>query len=98
MLPHIKLRSCFFSTIKIRESTELDPEIVDTLLSVFLKTKLLKNEDRDAIKFYSVNDKFASKKVKVDIRISLKKQKNAEIGETHRKIKEERKLLMQVRL
>lgn len=82
---------------EIKESTELDPETLDTLLSIFLKTKLLKSDKRDSTKYYSVNDSFASKKVKIDIRVSLKKQKNAEIGETHRKIKEERKLLMQVR-
>jgi cullin 1 len=82
---------------EIKGSTELDPEILDTLLSVFLKTKLLKSEERDHIKLYSVHDSFASKRAKIDIRVSLKKQKNAEIGETHRKIKEERKLLMQVK-
>ena len=82
---------------EIKGSTELDLDILDILLSVFLKTKLLKVEERSSMKFYSVNDNFTSKKVKIDIRVSLKKQQNAEIGETHRKIKEERKLLMQVR-
>ena len=80
----------------IRASTELESEILDTLLSVFLKIKLLKSEERDSTKLYTVNDSFTSKKVKIDIRVSLKKQKTAEMGETHRKIKEERKLLMQV--
>jgi cullin 1 len=80
----------------IKASTELETEILDTLLSVFLKAKLLKCEERDSAKLYTVNDSFASKKVKIDIRVSFKKQKNVEMGETHRKIKEERKLLMQV--
>lgn len=82
----------------IEASTELESDLLDTLLNVFLKTKLLKYDERGTSKFYTVNDSFASKKVKIDIRVSLKKQKNAELCETHRKIKEERKLLMQVSL
>lgn len=79
----------------VKFSTELETEILDTLLNVFLKTKLLKCEERETAKIYSVNDDFESKKIKLDIRVSLKKQNNAEMSETHRKIKEERKLLIQ---
>jgi cullin 1 len=81
---------------EIAQSTGLLAEYLSPLLSFFLKTKLLKLEERDSSKSYTLNNDFASKKVKIDIRISLKKQKNAEMGELHRKIKEERKLLLQV--
>lgn len=81
---------------EIKEGTGLLTEDLSPLLSFFLKTTLLKLEDRDSTKWYTINTDFTSKKVKIDIRVSLKKQKNAEIGELHRKIREERKLLMQV--
>jgi cullin 1 len=81
---------------EIEEGTGLTAEDLRPLLSFFLKTKLLKFEDQDSAKLYTINNSFTSKKVKIDIRVSLKKQKNAEMGELHRKIREERKLLMQV--
>ncbi len=81
---------------EIEESTGLMIEYLSPLLSHFLKMKLLKLEDRDSTKLYTVNDDFSSKKVKIDIRVSLKKQKSVEMEELHKKIREERKLLMQV--
>jgi cullin 1 len=81
---------------EIQQSTGLTDEILGPLMTVFLKKKVLRCEERDNIKFYSVNETFSSKKVRNNIRVSLKKQKNAELDETHQKIKEERKFLMQV--
>lgn len=81
---------------EIKEGTGLLTEDLSPLLSFFLKTKLLKLEDQESTESYTINTDFISKKVKIDIRVSLKKQKNTEIGELHRKIREERKLLMQV--
>lgn len=81
---------------EVKEGTGLPTEDLAPLLSFFLKITLLKLEGYGSAKSYTVNSKFRSKKVKIDIRVSLKKQKNAEIEELHRKVRKERKLLMQV--
>jgi cullin 1 len=81
---------------EIEEGTGLVAEDLNPLLGFFLKTKLLKFEGRDSSKLYTVNDGFASKKVKLDIRVSLKKQESVATEKLHRKIREERKLLIQV--
>jgi cullin 1 len=79
----------------IEESTSLNPKMVDALLTIFLKTKLLNCKGSGDSQLYSVNKEFKSKKIKINILYSIKSQKNHELVEINRKIKQERYLLIQ---
>jgi cullin 1 len=81
---------------EIKQHTGLHIEIIEPLMAVFEKVKLVKRVSEHGDIRYGINDEYTSKRIKNNIRVALKRQQDAELGELHRKIKEERKLLMQV--
>ncbi len=60
---------------EIEEGTGLIAEYLNPPLAFFVKTKLLEPKDRDSSKLYILNDDFASKKVEIDVRDSVKSRK-----------------------
>ncbi|KAI9672478.1 MAG: hypothetical protein M1817_003244 [Caeruleum heppii] len=83
----------------IEKSTALSKEILDPSLAVFLKAKLLLVEPEGAKiepgTTFVLNYNFRSKKLRVNLNISVKSEQKQEVEDTHKTIEEDRKLLMQ---
>ncbi|RUP51948.1 hypothetical protein BC936DRAFT_144264 [Jimgerdemannia flammicorona] len=84
---------------ELQESTGLTPDALNPALGILVKAKVvvLDNGDNvgDAGTKYDLNMDFKSKKVKINLNISVKSEQKVESEETHKTIEEDRKLLMQ---
>ena len=83
------------SYTEILEATGVTAETLTVFLNLFVKIKLMNVEEREAMNVYSINEKFTSKKKKIDLTGSLKTQRKTELMEARHKIKEDQMLLMQ---
>jgi cullin 1 len=84
----------------IIKATQLQADVLDPQLGIFLKAKVLTmSPDGDKPgpgKIFSLNYDFKSKKIRVNLNIGVKSEQKQEVDETHKTIEEDRKLLMQV--
>ena len=84
----------------MQRATALSAEYLDPSLGVFVKAKVLnpspENAKPESGTSYSLNHNFKSKKIKVNLNISVKSEAKQEVEDTHKTIEEDRKLLMQV--
>ena len=84
-----------------QKATALSAEWLDPSLNVFVKAKVLiptpDNGKAEPGTSYALNYNFKSKKVKVNLNITVKSEVKHEVEDTHKTIEEDRKLLMQVR-
>ena len=84
----------------IKKATQLQADVLDPALGIFVKAKvLLSNPDGEKPgpgNMYHLNYDFKSKKIRVNLNIPVKSEQKQEVDETHKTIEEDRKLLMQV--
>jgi cullin 1 len=87
----------------IVKATQLQADVLDPSLGIFLKAKVLlmnggdgDNEKPGPGKTFSLNYEFKSKKLRVNLNIAVKSEQKQEVDDTHKTIEEDRKLLMQV--
>ena len=85
-----------------QKATALSAEWLDPSLNVFVKAKVLiptpDNGKAEPGTSYALNYNFKSKKIKVNLNITVKSEAKQEVEDTHKTIEEDRKLLMQVRI
>jgi cullin 1 len=84
---------------EIEEATKLNRDTLEPCLGVFLKAKVL-NVSPEGSKpepgtKYTLNHGFKSKKIKVNLNITMKAETKQETEETHKTIEDDRKLLIQ---
>ena len=83
-----------------QKATALSAEWLDPSLNVFVKAKILiptpDNGKAEPGTSYALNYNFKSKKIKVNLNITVKSEAKQEVEDTHKTIEEDRKLLMQV--
>ncbi|KAF7922802.1 uncharacterized protein EAE97_010966 [Botrytis byssoidea] len=83
----------------IAKATQLQADILDPTLGIFLKSKVLTMTPADDKpgpgKTFNLNYDFKSKKIRVNLNIAIKSEQKQEVDETHKTIEEDRKLLMQ---
>jgi cullin 1 len=90
----------------IVKATQLQADVLDPALGIFVKAKVLNmttieggKGDADKPgpdKMFSLNYDFKSKKIRVNLNIAVKSEQKQEVDDTHKTIEEDRKLLMQV--
>lgn len=84
----------------IKKATQLQADVLDPALSIFVKAKVLTvtpdGEKPASGNVYHLNYDFKSKKIRVNLNIPVKSEQKQEVDETHKTIEEDRKLLMQV--
>jgi cullin 1 len=84
----------------IMKATQLQADVLDPALGIFVKAKVLTvepdGEKPGPGKTYYLNYDFKSKKIRVNLNIPVKSEQKQEVDETHKTIEEDRKLLMQV--
>jgi len=87
----------------IVKATQLQADVLDPSLGIFLKAKVLlmnggdgDNEKPGPGKTFTLNYEFKSKKLRVNLNIAVKSEQKQEVDDTHKTIEEDRKLLMQV--
>jgi cullin 1 len=93
----------------IVKATQLQGDVLDPALGIFVKAKVLNmtNIDGKPItkedaekpgpdKTFALNYDFKSKKIRVNLNIAVKSEQKQEVDDTHKTIEEDRKLLMQV--
>ncbi|KAL6719938.1 ubiquitin ligase (cullin) of SCF [Lecanora helva] len=82
-----------------QKATALSPEWLDPSLNVFVKAKVLiptpDNGKAEPGTSYALNYNFKSKKIKVNLNITVKSEAKQEVEDTHKTIEEDRKLLTQ---
>ena len=82
------------------KATALSAEYLEPSLNVFVKAKILiptpDNGKAEPGTSYALNYNFKSKKIKVNLNITVKSEAKQEVEDTHKTIEEDRKLLMQV--
>ena len=83
-----------------QKATALSAEWLDPSLNIFVKAKVLiptpDNGKAEPGTSYALNYNFKSKKIKVNLNITVKSEAKQEVEDTHKTIEEDRKLLMQV--
>ncbi|PSS25734.1 hypothetical protein M430DRAFT_134459 [Amorphotheca resinae ATCC 22711] len=83
----------------IAKATQLQPDVLDPCLAIFVKAKVLnvvpEGDKPGPGKVYHLNYDFKSKKIRVNLNIPVKSEQKQEVDETHKTIEEDRKLLMQ---
>jgi cullin 1 len=83
----------------IMKATQLNSEMLDPALGIFLKAKVLAmtpDSDKPGLgKTFHLNYDFKSKKIRVNLNIAVKSEQKQEVDDTHKTIEEDRKLLMQ---
>jgi len=89
----------------IVKATQLQADVLDPALGIFVKAKVLNmttieggKSDADKPgpdKMFSLNYDFKSKKIRVNLNIAVKSEQKQEVDDTHKTIEEDRKLLMQ---
>jgi cullin 1 len=84
----------------IQKATSLSSSPLDSSLGVFLKAKILKMSPDGAKPTpgatFTLNQDFKSKKIRINLNISVKSEEKQEVEDTQRTIQEDRNLLMQV--
>jgi cullin 1 len=84
----------------IMKATQLQADVLDPALGIFVKAKVITvepdGEKPGPGKTYYLNYDFKSKKIRVNLNIPVKSEQKQEVDETHKTIEEDRKLLMQV--
>jgi cullin 1 len=84
----------------IVKATQLQADVLDPALGIFVKAKVLNmSPDGDKPgpgKMFSLNYDFKSKKIRINLNIAVKSEQKQEVEDTHKTIEEDRKLLMQV--
>jgi cullin 1 len=84
----------------IVKATQLQGEVLDPALGIFVKAKIFNmSPDGDKPgpgKMFSLNYDFKSKKIRMNLNIAVKSEQKQEVEDTHKTIEEDRKLLMQV--
>jgi cullin 1 len=93
----------------IVKATQLQADVLDPALGIFVKAKVLNMTNLDGTpvgkdeaekpgtnKTFSLNYDFKSKKIRVNLNIAVKSEQKQEVDDTHKTIEEDRKLLMQV--
>jgi hypothetical protein len=87
---------------EISEATSLNKETLDPSLGVLVKAKILLPQPESAKPesgtTYKLNTGFKSKKMKINLNITIKSDQKQEVEDTHKTIEEDRKMLMQVRI
>jgi len=85
---------------KIQQSTALNKETLDPALQLFLKARVLTIRPPTAKvgpgATFDLNLDYKSKKIRVNLNLTVKTEQKAEAEDTHKTIEEDRKLLMQV--
>jgi cullin 1 len=89
--------SATLSFEELREKAGIEEKVLSVFLNKFVKAKILCFEEAQEKEVYSINDNYAGR-MKIDLRGTLKSQKNTEFQEARKKIKEEQSLLLQVSL
>ncbi|KAE8444503.1 hypothetical protein EG329_000487 [Mollisiaceae sp. DMI_Dod_QoI] len=83
----------------IVKATQLQADVLDPALGIFLKAKVLnmtpEGDKPGPGKMFSLNYDFKSKKIRVNLNIAVKSEQKQEVDDTHKTIEEDRKLLMQ---
>lgn len=84
----------------IKTSTNLQADVLDPALGIFVKSKVLlmspEGDKPGPGKTFSLNYDFKSKKIRMNLNITVKSEQKQEVEDTHKTIEEDRKLLMQV--
>lgn len=83
----------------IQEATGLSSDALDPCLTVFQKAKVLIAQPKDSkpgagVKF-TLNEDYKSKKIRVNLNLTVKTEQKQDVEETHKTIEEDRRLLMQ---
>ncbi|KAI5298864.1 hypothetical protein KEM55_002843, partial [Ascosphaera atra] len=83
----------------IEKATALSPDILDTNLAFLSKAKVLTASPDNAVPragtSYSLNYNFKPRKVKINLNVPTKTETKHETEETHTRVEEDRKLLLQ---
>jgi cullin 1 len=84
---------------EILEATQLESDVLDPALAIFLKAKVLTmsgtSDKPGPGQNFSLNYDFKSKKLRINLNIAVKSEQKQEVEDTHKTIEEDRKLLMQ---
>lgn len=84
----------------IIKATQLQSDVLDPALGIFLKAKVLtispEGDKPGPGKMFHLNYDFKNKKIRINLNIGVKSEQKQEVDETHKTIEEDRKLLMQV--
>ncbi|TVY34074.1 Cullin, partial [Lachnellula occidentalis] len=83
----------------IVKATQLQGEVLDPALGIFVKAKIFnmtpEGDKPGPGKVFSLNTDFKSKKIRMNLNIAVKSEQKQEVEDTHKTIEEDRKLLMQ---
>ncbi|KAF4635057.1 hypothetical protein G7Y89_g3050 [Cudoniella acicularis] len=83
----------------IVKATQLQPDVLDPAIGIFLKAKVLnmspEGDKPGPGKMFSLNYDFKNKKIRINLNIAVKSEQKQEVEDTHKTIEEDRKLLMQ---
>jgi cullin 1 len=84
---------------EIVEATQLEADVLDPALVIFLKAKVLtmsgSSDKPGPGQTFSLNYDFKGKKLRINLNIAVKSEQKQEVEDTHKTIEEDRKLLMQ---
>ncbi|KAH8656168.1 Cullin [Tricladium varicosporioides] len=84
----------------IAKATQLQSDVLDPALGIFLKAKVLNmtgggSDKPGPGKMFALNYDYRSKKIRMNLNIPVKAEQKQEVEDTHKTIEEDRKLLMQ---
>lgn len=82
---------------EIQAATNLNKEALDPSLAVFLKARVLNASDPKPAPgvTFTLNEEYKSKKIRVNLNLTVKTEQKQDVEDTHKTIEEDRKLLMQ---